>query len=144
MEPFKRVSLEEAVSLLDQGYVYVDVRSEPEFEAGHVPGALNVPLEHATESGRTPNGEFIDVMCSAFGKEDKLLLGCRSGKRSLTAARMLIEAGFSNLSELRTGWVGAKDAFGRSELGWSRKGLPVETGNPPGQSYADIKLKKSR
>ena len=144
MEQFKRVSVEEAVSLLDQGYVYLDVRTEPEFEEGHVPGALNVPLEHAAGSGRTPNGEFMDVMCSAFTKEQKLLVGCRSGKRSLTAARMLTEAGFSNLRELRTGWEGSKDAFGRSEPGWSRKGLPIETGKPPGQSYADIKLKNAR
>src|SRR5262245_2000919 len=123
MAAIQRVSVEEAVSMLEQGYVYVDVRTEQEFEAGHVPGATNVPLEHQAGAGRTPNDDFLIVMCSAFAKDDKLLLGCRSGKRSLTAARMLIEAGFSNLRELRTGWEGSKDAFGRSEPGWSRKGL---------------------
>src|SRR5262245_24358129 len=81
--PIQRVSPEEAVALLDQGYVYVDVRSEPEFEAGHVPGAFNVPLKHATSLGAemTPNDEFLDVMRAAFAKDDKLLLGCRSGRR---------------------------------------------------------------
>jgi len=144
MEPFKRVSVEEAVSLLEQGYVYVDVRSEPEFEEGHVPGALNVPIEHAAASGRAPNDEFLPVMCAAFSKTDKLLLGCRSGARSLKAARLLSEAGFSSLCELKTGFVGSKDAFGRSEPGWSRKGLPIETGKPSGRCYADVKLKNAR
>ncbi|HEY3253455.1 MAG TPA: rhodanese-like domain-containing protein, partial [Polyangiaceae bacterium] len=40
----KPVTPEEAAELLSQGHVYVDVRSEPEFEAGHPAGALNVPL----------------------------------------------------------------------------------------------------
>jgi rhodanese-related sulfurtransferase len=144
MEKVKRVSVEEVVTLLEQGYAYVDVRSEPEFEAGHVPGALNVPLEHAAGAGRTPNDQFLDVMCSAFEKDEKLVVGCQSGKRSLSAARMLAGAGFANLCELRTGFSGSKDAFGRSEPGWSRKGLPIETGKPPGQSYAEIKQRKAR
>jgi rhodanese-related sulfurtransferase len=40
MSEIKSVSPEQAQSLLD------DVRSEPEFEQGHVPGAVNVPLMH--------------------------------------------------------------------------------------------------
>ncbi|MCA9595042.1 MAG: hypothetical protein KC776_17110, partial [Myxococcales bacterium] len=42
----KGVTPHEVVEMLKDGYVYVDVRSQPEFEAGHVPGSLNVPLLH--------------------------------------------------------------------------------------------------
>jgi rhodanese-related sulfurtransferase len=41
----RRVSPQEAKDLMDkEGYVYVDVRSIPEFEAGHPAGAFNVPI----------------------------------------------------------------------------------------------------
>ena len=59
----KRVSPEEAKKLIDdEGYVYVDVRSLPEFEAGHPTGAYNVPLMHQGPAGMTPNPDFMAVM----------------------------------------------------------------------------------
>jgi hypothetical protein len=51
---------------------------------------------------------------------------------------MLAEAGYSNLVELRTGFAGSRDAFGRPEPGWSKKGLPIEMGSPEGRSYAAL------
>jgi rhodanese-related sulfurtransferase len=63
----RTVTPEEAAALLAEGYVYVDVRSEPEFEAGHVPGALNVPLLHQGPGGMSANPEFLSVMQQAFG-----------------------------------------------------------------------------
>ena len=39
MANIKRVSPAEAKTLMDEGYVYLDVRSEPEFAAGHPAGA---------------------------------------------------------------------------------------------------------
>ncbi len=58
----KQATPEEAAKLLEQGYVYVDVRTEAEFEQGHPPGALNVPISHAGPAGMTPNAEFLQVM----------------------------------------------------------------------------------
>lgn len=134
-----RVSPEEAQALIGEGYVYVDVRSEPEFERGHPAGALNVPISNRGPTGLVPNTEFMAVMEAAFGKNDRLVIGCQTGARSMKAARMLHDAGFTNLRELRTGFEGARDAFGRVEPGWNKKGLPVGTGFPPGQSYDDVK-----
>lgn len=134
-----RISPAEAQELLGQGYVYLDVRSEPEFEQGHVPGAYNVPLRHQGPSGLVDNPDFLAVAERAFGKEQKLVVGCRSGVRSLKAAQILATAGYTNLRDLRTGWEGARDAFGRLEPGWSKTGLPVETGAPSGRCYADVK-----
>lgn len=144
MAEIKSVSVEEAAELLKQGHVYVDVRSEPEFEEGHVPGALNVPLLHLGPGGMTPNHEFLSVMQGAFGKSEKLLIGCRSGGRSRRAAEVLLQAGFSDLSDLSAGWEGSRDPFGRVTPGWSKRGMPVETGKPAGQSYADVQTRKPK
>lgn len=142
MTAHNRLSPEEAQAKLTEGYVYVDVRSEPEFEAGHVPGALNVPISHQVGGGLVPNPDFLAVMEAAFPKDAKLLLGCKSGGRSLKAVGVLQTAGFTDLLELRTGFDGGKDAFGRPDPGWSKKGLPVEAGATAGQTYADVKQRR--
>jgi rhodanese-related sulfurtransferase len=138
----KSVTPEEAAALLAEGYVYVDVRSEPEFEAGHVPGALNVPLLHQGPAGMTANPEFLSVMQQAFGKGEKLVVGCKAGGRSKKAADALAQAGFQELADMSAGWDGSRDAFGQTLPGWSKKGLPVEQGKPSGQAYADVKERK--
>jgi rhodanese-related sulfurtransferase len=135
----KSVSPEEAAALLAEGYVYVDVRSEPEFEAGHVPGALNVPLLHQGPGGLVPNPEFLSVMQQAFGSAEKLIVGCKAGGRSKKAVDQLGQAGFTDLADMSAGWDGSRDAFGRPVPGWSKKSLPVEQGKPAGQAYADVK-----
>lgn len=135
----KSISVEAANDLMQQGYVYVDVRSEPEFENAHVPGALNVPLAHHTPQGMQPNPEFLSVMESSFGKHEKLILGCKSGGRSKRALALLVQAGFSEALDMSAGFEGARDAFGRPLKGWLGYGLPVESGKPEGQSYQDVK-----
>ena len=138
----KQVSPEEAAKLLEQGYVYVDVRSEPEFEQGHPPGAFNVPISHATPGGMVPNSEFVEVMERAFGKDARLIVSCKSGSRSKRALALLEQAGFTDLTEMPAGWSGTRDAFGRPQPGWVGAGLPVETGAPPEQAYAGVKQRR--
>jgi rhodanese-related sulfurtransferase len=140
----RSVTPEEAAKLVADGYVYVDVRSEPEFEAGHVPGALNVPISHQGPAGMTPNPEFLVVMQQAFGKDEKLVVGCKAGGRSKKAVDQLAQAGFTELSDMSAGWDGSRDAFGRAVPGWSKLGLPVEGGKPAGQQYADVKRRAPR
>ncbi len=140
----RSVSPEEAAALLAEGYVYVDVRSEPEFEAGHVPGAFNVPLLHQGPGGMTANPEFLQVMQQAFGKAEKLVIGCKAGGRSKKATEQLAQAGFSELTDMSAGWDGSRDAFGRVVPGWSKQGLPVEPGKPAGQAYADVKQRQPK
>jgi len=140
----RSVTPEEAAALIAQGYVYVDVRSEPEFEAGHVPGALNVPISHQVATGLTPNPDFLSVMQQAFGKGEKMIVGCKAGGRSKKAVDQLSQAGFSDLSDMSAGWDGSRDAFGRAVPGWSKLSLPVETGKPAGQRYEDVKQRSPR
>ncbi len=141
MTDIRNVEPTEAQTLLEAGWIYLDVRSEPEFEAGHVPGSLNIPLSLAGDFGLEPNEAFLDVIQALYPKDALLLLGCRSGARSRRAADMLVALGYTTLADLVTGWEGRRDAFGRAQPGWSRSGLPVEAGQPEGQSWESIAAK---
>ena len=133
----KRVSPHEAEALVrEQGYVYLDVRSVPEFEAGHPPGAYNVPILHSTPSGMRPNGNFVGVVLAAFPRDTKLVIGCRSGNRSLQAARVLLQAGFEEVVDQRAGLAGARNPFGQLvEPGWEAAGLGLTQDPHPGRTY---------
>ena len=64
----KQVSVTEAHQLQQQGSIYVDVRSQAEFEYGHASGAVNVPLiDRDPDSGQMmPNPDFVRVMQANF------------------------------------------------------------------------------
>ncbi|HXK20989.1 MAG TPA: rhodanese-like domain-containing protein, partial [Polyangiaceae bacterium] len=109
------------------------------FEAGHVPGALNVPISHRGPGGLVANPEFLSAMQQGFGTGEKMVVGCKSGSRSKRAAEQLAQAGFTELAEMSAGFDGSRDAFGRALPGWSKLGLPIEAGKPTGQAYADVK-----
>jgi rhodanese-related sulfurtransferase len=137
-----RISPKEASDKLAEGYTYVDVRTVEEFEAGHPPGSVNVPIMLASPRGMVHNPDFMRVMSSAFSKDAKIICGCKQGGRSVRAAQLLIGAGFTNVLEQRAGWDGARNPFGQiSEPGWSRLGLPTEQGQPSGRSWEDVKKK---
>ncbi len=135
----KRISPKEAKELLDQGWTYLDVRSEPEFEAGHPAGALNIPLLNAGVGGMTPNPDFMKVVEKVLARDAKVVVGCQSGGRSLRAAQLLESVGYQSIVDQRAGYGGARDQFGRIvEPGWAAEKLPVETGKPDGRSYPDL------
>lgn len=135
----RRVSPTEAAALLGEGYVYVDVRSVPEFEAGHPRGAYNVPLLHSGPGGMQPNPAFLSVMEARFPKASKLVIGCQAGGRSLRAAELLAAEGYANVVDQRAGWGGIRDGFGSvTEAGWQRAGLPSATEADPGHGYAEL------
>ncbi len=145
MATIQRVSPAEAKTLIDeQGYVYLDVRSEPEFVAGHPTGAQNIPLMHAGAAGMSPNPDFLAVVQAIYPRDAKLVVGCKAGGRSLKAAEMMIAAGYTGVIDQRAGFDGPRDAFGAlAEKGWSPAGLPVET-TTPGGSYAELKAKAGK
>lgn len=72
----------------------VDVREAQEFEAGHIPGALNLPL------GRIPY-----TAKNELSPEEEIVLFCRSGNRSMTAARLLHKMGYKKLYNLTGGML---------------------------------------
>jgi rhodanese-related sulfurtransferase len=124
-----------------QGYLYVDVRSVPEFQAGHPEGAYNVPLLDMGPAGMAPNPDFLEVMQRAFPKDAKLVLGCRAGGRSARAADMLESVGFTDVLDQRAGFEGAPNPMtGRvAEPGWRPAGLPVARDAAPGRDYQALR-----
>lgn len=144
MAAIPRVSPAEAKTLIDRGYVYLDVRSEPEYAAGHPEGAHNVPVLHMGSRGMVPNPEFLAVMQAVYPRDTRFVVGCRSGQRSMRAAEMLSGAGYTDVIDQRAGFDGSHGPFGDvQEAGWASAGLPVETVTPGG-SYSEIKQKGAK
>ena len=125
----KEVGAQEAHDLLqsDPELIYLDVRSVPEFEAGHAAGAINIPLMHfAPGAGMSPNPEFPGVVEAALAKDAKIIVGCKTGGRSARACEMMSQMGFTNVTNMRGGFGGLTDNTGRLvEPGWSTLGLPT-------------------
>ena len=69
-----------------EGAMIVDVRAEAEFADGHVPGAVNIPLNQVPK---------LDVP-----KDTPLFLYCRSGARSARACRALEKLGYTDVTNL--------------------------------------------
>ena len=79
----------QARQLVQAGARLVDVRTPDEFAAGHLPGAVNIPLQEL--AGRL--GELEP-------KDTAVVLYCRSGHRSGNAARTLKSTGFVAVHDL--------------------------------------------
>ena len=84
-EPLSTVSVHDMRAALQGGAVVLDVREPFEYAEGHVEGTTLVPL--ATVAQRT----------AEFDKDEPVYVFCRSGNRSLGAARELVAAGFTEL-----------------------------------------------
>jgi rhodanese-related sulfurtransferase len=137
-----RYSPEETKALLDsgQGYVYLDVRTVEEFEAGHVPGAKNIPLMIRTPYGTAANPQFVQDVGKNFPRDAKLICGCQKGVRSLRAAQMLLVAGFTAVTDMRGGFGGETDHCGCIVApGWATSGLPVSKNSPAPDQYSSLK-----
>ena len=141
MMEIKRISPEQAKELLDsnKGFIYLDVRTVSEFEAGHVPGAKNVPVVEPAYGRMQINPRFVKIVETNFGKEVKCITGCQSGGRSLKAAELLVAAGFVNVVDMRGGFGGELDQLGRLVYpGWAPRGLPVSRERAPEDRYENL------
>jgi phage shock protein E len=65
-------------------WTIIDVRTPEEFAAGHIPGAVNIPLD------------TIEKRTNEVPKDKPVVLTCRSGRRSGLAQEILIKAGHQN------------------------------------------------
>lgn len=96
------VEVAEARDLSAMGVPVIDVREPHEFQAGHVPGARNLPLGS------------LDAWAAELDPEGSYVLICRSGRRSQKAMEALEARGFKNLRNVTGGM-----------LSWEREGYPV-------------------
>jgi rhodanese-related sulfurtransferase len=137
----KNIDVREAYKKQSEGYTYVDVRSVPEFEAGHPSGAVNVPLLHrdARTGQMMPNHEFLAVMRANFPADARLLVGCQMGGRSAQAAQVLSASGYRDVSNVTGGYGGNRNTGAE---GWALSGLPVETA-AEGRTYDALRARAS-
>jgi rhodanese-related sulfurtransferase len=129
--PINQVEPQQAHEILKSNpdAIYLDVRTEPEFALGHPDGAINVPVVFIKGPGQMElNGEFVDVVAKTLPREKKLVVGCLAGGRSQRACELLEAAGYADLTNVRGGFGGARDASGQIVVaGWRDAGLPVST-----------------
>lgn len=144
----RRITPEEAKHFLDSdgGYIYLDVRTIHEFDAGHVPGAKNVPVLEPDTTGRMqPNPRFVEIVERNFSKDSNIITGCKMGGRSMKAAQMLESAGFTSVVDMRGGFQGEVDEFGRLSFpGWAPRGLPVTTDAAADDRYETLASKAAK
>jgi len=89
----------------NEDYLIIDVRGPEEYAEGHIETAKLIPVSELEDS----LGELPD--------DKPIIVYCRSGKRSRSAADILIENGFGNVYDM--GGI----------IDWQAEGYPVVTGN---------------
>ena len=88
---YVNITAEEAKQIMDseEGYIILDVRTQEEYDQGHIPGAIVISHEEIEEKAE-------DVLTD---KDQLILVYCRSGRRSKIAAEALVELGYTNIKE---------------------------------------------
>ena len=88
---YVNITAEEAKQIMDteEGYIILDVRTQEEYDEGHIPGAIVISHEEIEEKAE-------DVLTD---KNQLILVYCRSGRRSKIAAEALVELGYTNIKE---------------------------------------------
>src|SRR4029077_6053513 len=108
----KEITPQQAYDVLQReaGAVYIDVRTEREFAAGHPEGAVNIPVAFPDPArGMVMNADFVKVVEGHFPKDKKIIVGCQAGPRSTAAAGLLEKAGYQDVSNMLGGFGGMRD-----------------------------------
>ena len=88
---YQQISQEEAKEMMDTKEVIIlDVREQDEYDSGHIPGAVLLPV------GTIDEETAAEVIPE---KNSTVLIYCRSGNRSKTASSALVELGYTNIYE---------------------------------------------
>lgn len=77
----------EVDQMIEDGAALIDVRTNDEFNEGHIEKAINIPYDQIAE----------DI---PYGKDKVIIVYCRSGSRSYAAATTLVNLGYSNVYDL--------------------------------------------
>ncbi|PNS16944.1 hypothetical protein CAC42_4908 [Sphaceloma murrayae] len=94
----------------------IDVREPSEYQEGHIPSAINIPVKSQPDALLLPEEEFEDRFGFAKPKTDvETVFYCRSGVRSKAAAQIAEQAGYSKVGE-----------YGGSWMDWVERGGKVE------------------
>ena len=88
---YQQITQEEAKAMMDsQEVIILDVREQDEYDSGHIPGAVLLPV-----------GTIDDTTAAQVipEKDSTVLVYCRSGNRSKTASAALADLGYTNIYE---------------------------------------------
>lgn len=83
-----RTDLQAARKLVEAGATLLDVRTPEEFASGHVAGAVNIPVQ------------VLDARRHELNPAHPVVVYCRSGGRSASAATVLRRAGFQHVVDV--------------------------------------------
>ena len=89
---YEQITQEAAKEMVDsQEVIILDVREQDEYDSGHIPGAVLLPV-----------GTIDDTTAAQVipEKDSTVLVSCRSGNRSKTASAALADLGYTNIYEL--------------------------------------------
>ena len=88
---YQQITQAEAKEMMDtQEVVILDVREQHEYDSGHIPGAVLLPVGTITEDTAAAVIDELDTV---------VLVYCRSGNRSKTASQALADLGYTNVYE---------------------------------------------
>jgi rhodanese-related sulfurtransferase len=91
-EGYRNVSSEEAKQLIDnKDVVVLDVRTPEEYQEGHIPNAILIPLQE------------LENKLNELDKKEHYLVVCRSGNRSAQASEVLTSNSFANIYNMTGG-----------------------------------------
>lgn len=108
-DKYKNLSSKQFEELIkDSSVQLVDVRTVAEYTEGHIPGCININVKDETG--------FPLAVDELLDKERPVAVYCRSGRRSRTAADLLIRKGFKKVYNLDKGI-----------LNWQEEGREIET-----------------
>ena len=89
---FQQISQEEAKTIMstNQQAVILDVRTQEEYDSGHIKGAVLLPVDEIT----------VETAQAVIPSQDtQVLVYCRSGNRSVTASKVLAQLGYTEVYE---------------------------------------------
>ena len=88
---YEQITAEKAKAIMDEedAYIILDVRSQEEYDSGHIAGAIVIPDTEITAKAET----------ILTDKDALILVYCRSGRRSKNAASELATLGYTNVKE---------------------------------------------
>lgn len=84
---YKKITPTEAMEMMNDDVVILDVRTQAEFDEGHIPNAVLLPDTEITQRAE-------EVLPD---KEQTILVYCRSGRRSALAAKALLDLGYTDV-----------------------------------------------
>lgn len=100
------INIEQAVKVVREGATLIDVRSDQEWQQGHLASSIHLPLQRLED----------EIQQLDSPKSKAILIYCASGGRASRASQLFIESGFEKIWILRPGGFRELAAAGISRL----------------------------